>query len=315
MTTSPPCDIIGDIHGYIAPLRELLTLLGYAPHDGVWSHPARQAIFVGDFVDRGPGQREVVELVRGMVDSGAARAAMGNHEFNALAFATCDPVSGEPLRRHSARHIAQHSAFLEAYRDTPQDKADALDWFRTLPMWLDLGDLRVVHACWDAHAIERLEAFLGGGNTMTDELLIEAGRPDTWQFEAVETLLKGKEIPLPPGHVFYDKEDTPRRRIRVRWWDADVDNYSAAFIGPESARTHIPDDPINGQHLVEYRHDAPPCFLGHYWLEGEIQPLAPNIACLDYSVARPGGRLVAYRWDGEQRLSRDKFVAVVRAGD
>jgi hypothetical protein len=28
-------------------------------------------------------------------------------------------------------------------------------------------------------------------------------------------------------------------------------------------------------------------------------PLAPNIACLDYSVAQLGGKLVAYRWDGE----------------
>ena len=40
--------------------------------------------------------------------------------------------------------------------------------------------------------------------------------------------------------------------------------------------------------------------------------LAPNIACLDYSVAKPGGKLVAYRWDGEQTLSGEKFEWVDR---
>ena len=63
---------------------------------------------------------------------------------------------------------------------------------------------------------------------------------------------------------------------------------------------------------MEYSHDAPPVFLGHYWMEGEPKPLAANIACLDYSVAKPGGKLVAYRWNGERRLERDSFVWVER---
>ena len=45
-------------------------------------------------------------------------------------------------------------------------------------------------------------------------------------------------------------------------------------------------------------------------MEGEIKPLAENIACLDYSVAHEGGRLVAYRWDGEQKINESKFVFV-----
>ncbi len=40
-------------------------------------------------------------------------------------------------------------------------------------------------------------------------------------------------------------------------------------MGPKSARTHIPEDEIHGDHLVEYSHKEPPVFLGHYWLEGE----------------------------------------------
>ena len=43
-------------------------------------------MFIGDFVDRGPGIGEVIEIVRAMVDAGDALAVMGNHEYNAIAF-------------------------------------------------------------------------------------------------------------------------------------------------------------------------------------------------------------------------------------
>jgi hypothetical protein len=47
-------------------------------------------------------------------------------------------------------------------------------------------------------------------------------------------------------------------------------------------------------------------------MEGKPTLLAPNIACTDYSVAKPGGKLVAYRWDGESKLDENKFVSVNR---
>ena len=73
-------DIIGDIHGYASILKMLLTELGYSRVDGVWRHPKRKVIFVGDFVNRGPEIRETLALVRGMVESGQALAILGNHE-------------------------------------------------------------------------------------------------------------------------------------------------------------------------------------------------------------------------------------------
>ena len=133
-----------------------------------------------------------------------------------------------------------------------------------------------------------------------------------WAFEAIETLLKGKEIPLKDGASFNDKDGNTRHNIRVRWWDQAATTYKSAFMGPESARTHIPDDEIIGDHLITYGHHEPPVFLGHYWMEGEPAPLADNIACLDYSVAKPGGKLVAYRWDGEKTLHKNKFISVER---
>jgi len=305
-------DLIGDIHGYADPLVRLLDRLGYEQQDGVWRHPTREVIFLGDFIDRGPHQREVIDIVRPMIDSGAALAVMGNHEFNALGFHTPHPETGEPLRPWSKKNRDQHDAFIKAYEGREDEMRAVLDWFRTLPLWLDLGALRVIHACWDPHLLAEVRAEVDGQH-LTDDLLVAGHEPGTWQHQAIDSLLKGKEIDLPDGKSVRDKGGNHRHRIRVRWWDSHATTYREAHFGPESAETHIPDDPIEGDHLVEYSHDDPPCFVGHYWLEGEPEPLAPNIACLDYSVAKEGGKLAAYRWDdGDVELSRARFVSVPR---
>ncbi|NCF68762.1 MAG: metallophosphoesterase [Chloroflexi bacterium] len=300
-------DLIGDIHGYSETLERLLTELGYKRDaGGVYCRPDRNVVFLGDFIDRGPYQREVISIVRTMIDAGAAKSVMGNHEYNAIAYATPDENGGF-LRQHNPKNDGQHAMFLDAYTDDPSAYRDVIDWFKTLPLWLDLGDLRVIHACWDKETIQRL-----GTPVLTDNLLHASCDKNRWEYGAIETILKGKEIPLPDGHLFHDKDGNARHNIRIRWWDRSANTYALAFLGPESARTHIPDEEIEGDHLIEYSHEEPPVFLGHYWMEGDSAPLAPNIACMDYSVAKSGGKLVAYRWDGERELSSDKFVSVER---
>jgi polynucleotide kinase-phosphatase len=81
-----PFDIIGDIHGCASELRTLLTQLGWQiQYDGAAAidatHPeGRQAVFVGDLVDRGPDTPAVLRLVMGMVASENALCVSGNHE-------------------------------------------------------------------------------------------------------------------------------------------------------------------------------------------------------------------------------------------
>ncbi|MEU0089380.1 polynucleotide kinase-phosphatase [Kribbella sp. NPDC006257] len=85
-----PFDIIGDIHGCRAELEQLLMQLGYtivrdAEGRAVDAHCAgRQAVFVGDLVDRGPDTPGVLRLVMGMVASGNAYCVPGNHEDKLL---------------------------------------------------------------------------------------------------------------------------------------------------------------------------------------------------------------------------------------
>ena len=57
-------DLIGDIHGYADELVQLLETLGYKKVNGVYRHPDRKVIFLGDFIDRGPKIRQVLEIVR-----------------------------------------------------------------------------------------------------------------------------------------------------------------------------------------------------------------------------------------------------------
>jgi len=307
-------DLIGDIHGHSDALTRLLDKLGYAKTDGVYRHPDRKLIFLGDFIDRGPDQRGVLEIVRPMIDSGTALSVMGNHEFNAIAYYTLDPDDhNRHLRVHFEQNRKHHQAFLEVF-EGKSDYAETIEWFRTLPLWLELEGIRVVHACWDEALMKLLQdKHPSLHEYLDDNLLVAASRKGSDEHEAVETLLKGKEIELPNGQSFSDKDGNARHHLRVRWFDGEAATYQEAFLGPEDARSHIPEDPIGADHIIQYSHDDPPVFVGHYWMDSEPTVLAPNVACLDYSVAaKSGGKLVAYRWDGEQALSDEKFVFVER---
>lgn len=140
-------DIIGDIHGHADTLRALLAKLGYIERNGAYWHPERRVIFVGDFVDRGPKIREALQIVRAMVGKENALAVLGNHEFNALRYHTF--VKRKPLRPHSEKNEKQHRATLDQLAiPHPEEWADWLAWFKTLPLFLDAGGIRVVHAAW-----------------------------------------------------------------------------------------------------------------------------------------------------------------------
>lgn len=299
-------DIIGDIHGHADPLHALLAKLGYIERDGIHAHPERRVIFLGDFIDRGPKIPETLQTVRAMIDSGNALAVMGNHEFNALAYAT--PDGTDWLRKHTRKNTEQHEATLEQFDGHEAEWQDHLAWFRTLPLWLDLPGLRAVHAAWDVRAAARL----GPEARMTEALVRAASTKGTQEYLDVETLLKGVELQLPDGHFFFDNKNFPRHQIRTRWWlPARGTTYRRIALQPGSNEWEIPELPADehAERVPGYAPDERPVFNGHYWLTGEAELMAPNVAILDYSVAKEGP-LTAYRWDGEQKLDAAKFVQV-----
>ncbi|MEN8214176.1 MAG: metallophosphoesterase [Pseudomonadota bacterium] len=303
-------DIIGDVHGHALPLIALLKKLGYRERRGYYSHPERKAVFVGDFIDRGPAQRGVIAIVRPMIDAGAALGVMGNHEFNAICYHTAHPQSGTPLRRHTAKNSRQHQAFLDEYPLAAVSTAELIDWFRGLPLFLDLDGIRIIHACWHEASLRLLDPLLTNYNQLNDALLLQAVAEETPQFEAVETLLKGLEVALPEGSSFRDKDGASRQRIRTRWWESGARTYRDIAVVHRQALPQIPNQSLPDRVTAsEYPADAPPVFFGHYWFSGPPARLTPNAACLDYSVANRG-KLTAYRWCGEAQLDNAHFVSV-----
>ena len=297
-------DLIGDIHGHCATLIKLLTKLGYREQDGIWQHDTRKIIFVGNYIDRGPQIKETLDLVKGMADAGHAIALMGNHEYNAVAYATEDG-RGDHLRSHNAAHNKQHSATLQQFAGYPAEWQAYLEWFQRLPLFIDLGNLRAVHACWDEEHIRWLKEH--DHYTLSSSLLKEAHRRGSKANRVIEETLKGKELNIPAEFVWYDKDGHARTANRIKWW---VQNSGAHYgellfsCPPEMTDEAVPEN----LHINIYPADAPPVFIGHYWLD-EIEPAlqSSNVVCLDYSVAKDG-YLVAYRWNGEQVADAGNFV-------
>jgi hypothetical protein len=299
-------DIIGDVHGQYDKLVRLLARLGYRESMGAWRHPGRCAVFVGDLIDRGPRQLATVNLVRAMMDAGAARCILGNHEFNAIAWVTeerCAP--GHFLRPHTPANSRQHSAFLAEVEGT-SEHASIIAWFRTLPLWLDLEPLRVIHACWHAPSMALLNPHLGPGDTLTEELIHLASEPGQPAHEAIEVLCKGPEARLPDGQSFEDKEGKQRHEVRLRWWLPHLTSYREAGIVMPGDRAKLPDAPLPPA-AQGYVYDGPPVIFGHYWFSGTPRVISSRFACVDYSAA-VAGPLVAYRWEGESELADERLL-------
>jgi hypothetical protein len=302
-------DLIGDIHGHANDLIALLRKMGYDDSSGYFQHSERKIVFLGDFIDRGINQKKVLNIVMPMIDSGSAYAVMGNHEFNALSFHTKDPENPTVwLRKRDNKNIHQHLAFLQDYSSPKSRKGldRVLSFFMSLPLWLELDGLRVVHACWDDELIKSVRPLLSKDHTLSKDFLIAANKNDGIELRTIETLLKGVERELPSGVSFLDTDGIERTNVRIRWWMNNATHLGELAFGLHDE--NVKKLPVGQNDLMGYSGDAEPVFIGHYWLEGEPKLLTPNAACLDYSVAKKNGKLVAYRWDGEKILSEDKFV-------
>jgi hypothetical protein len=318
-------DIIGDIHGHADKLRALLSRMQYTESQGVWRHSDRKAVFLGDYIDRGPKQLETVSIVRRMVEAGTAEAIMGNHEFNAIAWYLKHPKSARRhLRTHTGsegkKNRSQHRKFLCEVKAKPGLHKELVDWFLTLPLWLDRPTFRAVHACWHPEFMGYLSDYLDSNNCLSADLMPLACREPAFEplkdspipsiFKAVEALTKGIEVPLPAPAFFPDKDGHRRTRVRIAWWKEAGSTFRNGSLLSPFPDVSWGDRKIPSHAVFGYPTDKP-LFFGHYWFQGGIGPLpgSENAACLDYSVAMQG-KLVAYRLGEKGPLKKENFVWV-----
>lgn len=329
------CDLIGDIHGHASELEALLTKMDYKKNEkGVFQHPDRRiAIFVGDLIDRGPGIREALHIVKNMTDNGNAICILGNHEYNAICFWR-QPC----MRAHTLKNIDQHSATIHQFKNYDDEWHNVfLPWFHTLPLFLDLPDLRVVHALWDPKVFSlfcdqpKETGKIGKIQMLNSDSTIV---PSYWFSQPhhakgpIENILKGRDIDLPPNVSFADKDGNIRTKSRIRWWKNPVGLTFGQYIEDIEVIDPVILDKLNNiplpdeliakmisESLMGYPTDAKALFFGHYWLRlRSTKPVLQekNVCCLDYSVAKKGN-LVAYRWNGKNKdnsLHPDNFVYV-----
>jgi len=311
-------DVIGDVHGHFDKLAALFSKMGYASKGNSFVPPqGRQAIFVGDLIDRGPEQIKVLHAVRAMVDAGHARVVMGNHEFNAIGYVTPDPYAGtgEFLRPNrfdhekSVKNRSQHAQFLAQVVEGSHQHHEWVKWFKTLPLHLDLGGIRVVHAWWDEAHVQLVNQHYwdSNGQHISEDFLHNCfGHEKTWKV-AREVLTTGVEHALPSGVFVIDKEGHQHPNLRVAVWRHEAKKMSDIAIIPGGDLSLVGDLPIPA-HLPLSGVNGSPILFGHYWFNGVPVIESPKVACLDWSAAAKGP-LVAYRWDGEGELSNQKLVA------
>ncbi len=121
--------VIGDVHGHYESLVTLLELIAPTSDEPIY--------FLGDLIDRGPDSAKVVELVK----THKYHCLLGNHEQMLLEAIGKQGIATELFQ---AWLQCGGKATLDSYQlRIPQDH---IEWMKTLPWYLDLGDVWLVHA-------------------------------------------------------------------------------------------------------------------------------------------------------------------------
>lgn len=121
---------IGDVHGHYDGLMQLLEAIAVGADD--------QVHFVGDLIDRGPKSAQVVHFVQ----DNDYPCVLGNHEQLLL-----ESFPGNKVSQYALQAWLQSGGHTTvASFNKPELLIESLDWFRSLPTYLDLEDVWLVHA-------------------------------------------------------------------------------------------------------------------------------------------------------------------------
>jgi hypothetical protein len=297
-------DIIGDVHGHAQLLKNLLLKLGYKKTGSGYIHPERKAIFVGDFVNRGPQIKKTIRIIRNMVEAENAFAILGNHELNLII---------DHLKSRKTTTASKDISVIKTvneFSDDPEEWKNHIRWLRGLPLFLELDGLRIVHACWSDEAVEFIRQNLPQGKIKKEVFRKLRKEPESPLSRNIWLLTRGIQFKMPGDLKIVSNKGISPRTFRIKWWE---EPYNKTF-GQLSfeAKYQLPEYTIPPQLLPEslpYGENNPPLFFGHYCRKDGPHIISHNLCCIDACIA--GSKtLLAYRWDGETALSEDKIYRV-----
>src|SRR3954468_9822775 len=147
--------VVGDVHGSADALRDVFSRID--ADKPLWAIRRPVQIFLGDYVDRGPASREVLDLLITRSHSEEVLLLKGNHEAMLLEFLdnpsllghwrqfgglqtlisyglrpTLNPTADE--QKELARELSRHMPLLHR------------KWIAGLPKFFSVGDFFFVHA-------------------------------------------------------------------------------------------------------------------------------------------------------------------------
>ncbi|PKH03104.1 hypothetical protein CXF72_07920 [Psychromonas sp. MB-3u-54] len=262
---------IGDVHARHSKLINLLEVIDFDSNNSNSSAKNEQLVFIGDLIDSVPDcvseHLTLLNHVESLVKSNHAFCLLGNHEFNAIGWAT-QKGQGNWARPHTDNNRNQHNAFLEAVEEGSKEHERWITWFKSLPLFLDFEAVKAIHACWDEQVIERIKPYLNPDNSLKEAHWLDAFDETHELFTLCETLLKGPERQLPAEQAFKDKTGKIRTQKRIEWW-------------ADSA----------------YKESIVPIVIGHYTLSGLPKALSQKVVCVDYNAAKGDNPLVCCQFE------------------
>lgn len=293
-----PLDIIGDVHGEIDALKTLMQALGY---DDKGNHPEqRKLIFVGDLCDRGIDSIAVIRLVKEMMDLGNAQCVLGNHELNIL---NSLKRSGNGWFFGSPHQDDNSHISMRTKKATEEDRVFIYEFLSQLPLALESTHLRVVHACWDDHAINELRKLKHSSVKNIDsdykseirKGLISTGITALAEQERKQHNLKDETV-VPPM----------LNNLAIQKMSEQMKNPISIITSGTEAIAEYPFF-ANGEWRLlnrtpwwDHYNDDIPVVIGHYWRnfndckKGLFADIAPNhwfgkkknVFCIDFSVGK-----------------------------
>ncbi|MGY2895536.1 polynucleotide kinase-phosphatase [Deinococcus sp. UYEF24] len=291
-----PFDFIGDVHGCLDELIELLGTLGYAVEGPqVTPPPGRRAVFLGDLVDRGPDTPGVLRLVMHMVAAGTALCVPGNH----------DEKLGRALRGEKVKAVHGLERSLEQFEnETPEFRREVADFIRGLVSHYVLDDGKVVAAhagmkeAFQGRASGRVRAFALYGETTgeTDEFGLPVRL--NWASE-----YRGKAL------VVYGHTPVPQ----AEWLNRTIDIDTGCVFGGKLTALRYPEQElVSVQARAVYSEPVRP--LGMI-LEGSAQQAHDELLDLADVMGEgmTGKRVIETRLRGRVTVREDEAAAALES--
>lgn len=145
--------VIGDVHGCYKELMAMIETIEARDDDALF-------YFVGDFVDRGPETKKVLDwCIEHVKKDGKFQSVLGNHEDMILDWYHHQYLPYSLLRKSETDLHIPHTHYDFAYvikendLDDEQKLKPYMDWMESLPLYIDLcindKQYRIVHAWSD----------------------------------------------------------------------------------------------------------------------------------------------------------------------